>query len=367
MAIMKNKPLYQDVFDTISGEIGAGKIAPGEKLPSVRELCHRFHVSHITIMRACRELASAGIIVSRGTLGFFAAEYGNYSSQTRRIAIVLRPVQKSTLFEDYFNRIHGGIQSCALRNDYTLIQPPETRMLDRMLLTREEENQLLQKAVLLQQEADGIFLDERISDAAIEPFLKDFIKPAVIVNRSTSLPLAAVPPPNREGMHKLLAFTRRLGYDIWVYVSVNLLYRNELERKQAFDVFMEKEHLKNDVLDGCAVMPLETIRERLQLLLQKYKGKKILFIAPSDYVGRTIADLLAEEKTVFGREVGIVSFEGLGVAKQTHPYLTTLSYSPEDLGRLAFQKLFCRISDTRPRNVSDNETLPFQIEMGETI
>lgn len=364
---MTDQPLYRKVYDAIRREIESGKIAPGEKIPPVRELCRTLNVSHITVMRGCRELSAAGIIVPRGTLGFYAAERGNYISQTRRLGLLLRPFSSRPENDPYFDRINAGLAGTLCHEGYSLLLSPENRLLDRMILTGDEEALLTRRILLLQQECDGIFIDERLSDNALEKILKEQTKPWVIVNRSTALPLTGVTPPNKEGMQALLQFAGKLDYRVWVYVSGNLLFRNELERKEIFENFTKKARQETDLLSGVTVNGADKSCDRIRTLLKKYQDRKVLFITPTDYIGRNVADFLGTLGVKWGQEAGLVSFEGLDLARKNFPGLTTVAYSPRALGELAARKMLEQICRVDLRKESENVTLPFDLQIGDTL
>ncbi|HEX4026475.1 MAG TPA: GntR family transcriptional regulator [Rhizomicrobium sp.] len=69
-------PLYEQIVNAVKREIAAGRLSPGEALPSVRALATELLVSLITIKRAYEELERAGIIYSRQGLGTFVADNG---------------------------------------------------------------------------------------------------------------------------------------------------------------------------------------------------------------------------------------------------------------------------------------------------
>lgn len=68
------KPIYEQITDNLRRLIASGGIAPGERLPSVRELATRLTINPNTIQRACRQLEQEGYIVSLPGKGCFAAE-----------------------------------------------------------------------------------------------------------------------------------------------------------------------------------------------------------------------------------------------------------------------------------------------------
>jgi len=62
-------PLYSRVVAALRGEIAAGRIAVGTRLPSEEELCNRFGVSRHTVREALRKLREDGLVSSRQGAG----------------------------------------------------------------------------------------------------------------------------------------------------------------------------------------------------------------------------------------------------------------------------------------------------------
>lgn len=69
-----NRPIYEQVRDSLRQLITTGAIPPGGKLPSVRELASELAINPNTIQRAYRELESEGYITSQPGRGSFAME-----------------------------------------------------------------------------------------------------------------------------------------------------------------------------------------------------------------------------------------------------------------------------------------------------
>jgi GntR family transcriptional regulator len=74
-------PLYEQIIGAVKREVAAGRLLPGEPLPSVRALAAELLVSLITVKRAYEELERDGILFRRQGLGTFIAEAG--AEQTR--------------------------------------------------------------------------------------------------------------------------------------------------------------------------------------------------------------------------------------------------------------------------------------------
>ena len=68
------KPLYMDIYGRISSDILSGNIAPGEKIPSKRQMQALLNVSQTTVETAYGALAAEGYIYSRAGSGYYACE-----------------------------------------------------------------------------------------------------------------------------------------------------------------------------------------------------------------------------------------------------------------------------------------------------
>lgn len=66
--------MYQQIVDQITAKVMAGDWAPGQSLPSIRELAAGSHVSVITVRRAYEELERAGVIATRQGKGSVVAD-----------------------------------------------------------------------------------------------------------------------------------------------------------------------------------------------------------------------------------------------------------------------------------------------------
>ncbi len=68
------RPIYEQVRDALRQLILSGAIAPGEKLPSVRDLAGSLAINPNTIQRSYRELERLGLIYTVAGRGAFATE-----------------------------------------------------------------------------------------------------------------------------------------------------------------------------------------------------------------------------------------------------------------------------------------------------
>jgi GntR family transcriptional regulator len=68
------RPMYQQIADQVTAKVMAGDWAPGQSLPSIRELAAASRVSVITVRRAYEDLERAGVIATRQGKGSVVAE-----------------------------------------------------------------------------------------------------------------------------------------------------------------------------------------------------------------------------------------------------------------------------------------------------
>ena len=72
-----DQPIYSQLTQRLTEAIVSGIYAPGEKLPSVRELAVEAGVNPNTVQRALSELERDGLVFSQRTAGRFVTENEN--------------------------------------------------------------------------------------------------------------------------------------------------------------------------------------------------------------------------------------------------------------------------------------------------
>ena len=67
-------PIYLQVMTSIKRDIVMGRLKPGEKLPSVRDMAVTYTINPNTVSRVYRELESEGISFTKRGMGTFVTE-----------------------------------------------------------------------------------------------------------------------------------------------------------------------------------------------------------------------------------------------------------------------------------------------------
>ena len=70
-------PIYVQIVDQVREQLAAGRIKPGDQLPTVRRLASELRVNFNTIARAYRLLDDAGLISTQRGRGTYLVEHAS--------------------------------------------------------------------------------------------------------------------------------------------------------------------------------------------------------------------------------------------------------------------------------------------------
>ncbi len=68
------EPIYRQLVEQVRRLVAGGQMAPGDELPSVREVAHTLAVNPMTVSKAYSLLETEGLLVRRRGLGMLVAE-----------------------------------------------------------------------------------------------------------------------------------------------------------------------------------------------------------------------------------------------------------------------------------------------------
>ena len=85
-------PVYEQIVDRLRYAIAAGRYAPGEQLPSVRQLAVDLLVNPNTVAKAYRELEREGLTFSRRGLGVFVSRSAPAACRRYRRQAIARKI-----------------------------------------------------------------------------------------------------------------------------------------------------------------------------------------------------------------------------------------------------------------------------------
>jgi DNA-binding transcriptional regulator YhcF (GntR family) len=81
-------PPFEQLRRLVIEQLGAGDLAPGDRLPTVRGLAEELGLAAATVARAYRELEQDGVIETRGRKGSFISAVGDPTHKQAQLAAV---------------------------------------------------------------------------------------------------------------------------------------------------------------------------------------------------------------------------------------------------------------------------------------
>jgi GntR family transcriptional regulator len=91
------KPVYLQLVDQIRYAAAAGRLRPGEPLPSIRPLAEELRVNRNTIAKAYAELESQGVIETLPGKGCFLKENGSPFTKPVRHKLLLTEIDEAVV------------------------------------------------------------------------------------------------------------------------------------------------------------------------------------------------------------------------------------------------------------------------------
>jgi GntR family transcriptional regulator of arabinose operon len=175
---MKNHPLYKQIQVDILGQIKAGKLRPGDRVPSEKELAELHRVSQITSKNALIGLADEGVLVRVQGKGTFVRQHGETAtaigipSSARDVIGLILPSMKTKVDQ----KILDSIEKYVTSSGYNL----------QVRITR--ESQVEESAAIESMVASGVrglivfpTEEERYNDSILRLSLDKF--PHVLIDR----------------------------------------------------------------------------------------------------------------------------------------------------------------------------------------
>lgn len=104
-----DRPIFIQIIEKIQMDIISGLYAPGDKLPSVRELAQKASVNPNTMQKALSELERTGLVYSQRTSGRYITE------DTAMIANL-----KTTLAKDIVTQFLDNMQRLGIKDEEVL-------------------------------------------------------------------------------------------------------------------------------------------------------------------------------------------------------------------------------------------------------
>lgn len=215
---MRNKPLYQQIFNELIHDIRSGKYSVGDKLPSEKEISIQYNVSRITSKNALDKLADMGMIIRMPGKGSFVTEDKMKANQDPNEYVLKDSSRVIGLIMDGFGASFGhklvlSIESECKRNNISLALRCTYGSIDA-------ENQAIDEMIALG--VSGIIImcvhQDNFNSKVLKLIVDRF--PIVVIDRRLkSIPVTFVGTDNESAAKELTEYVFGRGYNNICFVS----------------------------------------------------------------------------------------------------------------------------------------------------
>ena len=331
---------YIGVIEDLKAKIASGKLVPGDRISSIREMCDTYNVSSIVALRVFRELSDQGLIEKRDGEGYYVLP-ADGDNHTDKIVCAFRPLRDVNLTDNFGNRIIFGIMESALSNHKHVVFP-ESCMRLRNHIPDDEDVRILADEVFSIQGIAGIILDMRIPDESIRRHILPRAGriPVVVAGRTARAPVKASFFPMKEIGADVAKLARRSS------AAVFLLF------PASETTFSDMRQLEHAFLETLAADPsrIFTIREFTTIGREKdrevaetaarhiaaARGKVFVFCGADSMAGY-FHDLMKEHGLTAPHDYILMGFGGFELSEVHTPKLATVALDQAAIGRNAVE------------------------------
>jgi DNA-binding LacI/PurR family transcriptional regulator len=337
-------PLYRGISDEILALINSGELRCGERIYSSREIVEKYGVSQITALRVFKELVASGLVVRRNGLGYFVRGVEE-KGRGEYVFCAFRPPRQINFTDNYGTRIFFGIVSgCALSGQSLMLSRHTQAIRFQNLLQTTEETA---RAVAAEIDSNieslgGILLDMRFSDEHIAKHILPVAGncPVVVIGRDSDLPLFTCSRPLKSCASEVANLAVNSSAEHFFLFPLTGVYDS-----QFFCSCVEKELLRL----GVAANHIQVVEDGLQnqnrdleiydeiVQFVQSHPKKLMLISSGDHWSLALLKSLRAKGVELGRDVTLISLDGLEGISAFAPRITSINFFPERMGELAVE------------------------------
>ncbi|MEX2444670.1 MAG: substrate-binding domain-containing protein [Alkalispirochaeta sp.] len=326
---------YQIVSAWIRESIEAGRIDPGDKLPSESELIRRFGISRNSIRQAVNELVREGLVETRHGMGTFCTKRSAQS--TMNVALVCLRMGAYI-----FPRIIQGCNSVMQKNGYTL-------QLNESWYDLDEEEKVLKG--LRRKAVDGLILIPVYGEGAatnaglVKKLESEGLAVVLLDNEYEGYDFTSIVLDDFQGGVSGASHLWEMGHrEIGVLYSSN--YRPKILRKDGVLHFLSTQNatIKKEWIIGIdgQSSPFKTYGQ-IRELFRFGISLPTAIVCSSDDEAIMLIYQARQHGIRVPEDLSVVSFDNSDLSKVSHPRLTTIDHPSEYMGELAAKMLIDRM------------------------
>lgn len=320
---------YEHIYNDVLADIKAGKLCPGDRLPTEYELCELYNVSRITVNRALNELVKAGVVNRRPRSGSFVNKHTETASKKIAYMIISHfrysfNVNCFEAFSKFFDS--KGISSAAIISHY---KSEKYRQIIESLNRSDVLGIAVQTSPHNFDATAQCSLTNSFPRAAIAFYrdLDGFSGPRIIVDEE-------------EAAGQAVHYLYNMGHRNFAYCGA-LLELDELSNRLRYKGFC----------DACDQLGLpESNRTMLayQDAITIHLFKKVFFgenpptciVTCSEYYAMMAFDYLTALKLRVPEDVAIITLDGTNISVAASVPFTSIEFDAERIGSLVAENLW---------------------------
>ena len=339
------KPRHREIFESILGDIAAGRFQPGDRVPTEAELAKTFSASRTTIARAMRDLKTTGILNRQRGAGTHIA-----MQQEKRLAL-FAPFTQSPAGLGYIgNTIYTHLSELATqRADRLSLQIISRAGGDRL------EQMLAAAQALIEQGVAGVFyypVELPREESHFNQVVVDALRAAGMAVICVDRDIAAF--PNRSGLALVTYDNRRGGY---------LLAEHMISHGCKRIAFVDSPFVSSACFDRlCGVRdamaennlpcPKEWIRPALpenldasfcRAMMDECKPDGI--ICKMDHYAALVGRHLMGMGMTIGKDIMLAGFDDDPLADLLPVPLTTIRFPADPFAQGCYERLLAQLAD----------------------
>ena len=318
----------------ILDDIRTGIYRAGDELPSIRQLCIRYHMSKQTISQALSELNQRGILnVSHGRATRITGH-----PEARRIALVYGS-KTSIEKQEFWREFYRGIMD----------EMPEAYELDIFQIGTEGERGLRER--LTSQQTSGVIILGSMYYENIWQQIKERNLPTVRVYDTAvgkNAAVSLVSADFRQGMSDAVKLLRSRGCRNIAYFGVCIdpqIRTIDNDKLEYFQKALEEHGLPfvpRLMLNSLDMEPESSYRQMLPLLRSASRPDAILLA--SDIMAPGTCRAAYECGLQIPHDLNMISCDNLAIGRLLVPSLTSIDQQRHEQGRFALRHLLALIS-----------------------
>ena len=361
-------PVYKTITDDILKAIDSGRLKPGDRIASIRELCDQYNVSQITVLRVFKELVQADRIVRHEGTGYFVKDTEKMDRSGNTLILACRSPRAVSDDDNFILRLTEGIHTHALEKGFSLFVPRTVATVRGTVIDDAHMENLLRDIQEVPHPA-GIIFDMLYPDEMIEKHILPKIGklPCVIAGRRSSLPVRTVSLPFEKAADDAAMLAEKSGAkEFFIYEQPDnpwggngILCQRFRENLIRSGVSPKNIHYRSNIF--------QTLQGYLQLENELkdnilHSEHKILAFSSSDYFSKWIMRAIHAE-CQFGSRASLISFGGFEMMMKNDPPVTSIVPDARQIGVLAVEQVL----KNDMAAYSDNLTTDCRIELNATL